>query len=97
MTDEQIRKPKPVFDAFKSRLFASLFLVLITSVVMIPGMTTYLPLNTIDTIAIPILLFPFIWVGLFIYCYLAKKAWQVWAVLLGLIAIHIALSVLALR
>jgi len=88
---------KVVFTAFKGRLLASLFMVLITSVVIIPGMTTYLPLGLLDSIAVPILLFPFIWVALFIYCYLADKAWHVWALLLGISAIHIALSVLAVR
>ena len=97
MSELARRKPKPVFTALKSRLFASIVLVLITALTMIPGMTTYLPFGEIDTIAIPILLFPFIWVGLFIYCYLADKAWHIWVVLLCIAAVHVALSVLALR
>ncbi len=97
METENTRKPRPVFTAFKQRLFASLILVLITTVVMIPGMTTYLPFNKIDTIALPILLFPFIWVGLFIYCFIAKRIWHLWLVLLGLASLHVLLSFLALR
>lgn len=84
------------FDAFKSRTFAATVLTLITSVVMIPGMATYLPLHLNDAVGLPILLFPFIWTGLFIYSYMAKSIKQVWLVLLALTAVHIACCYMAL-
>jgi hypothetical protein len=63
---------------------------------MIPGIATYLPLSTADKIGVPIFLFPFIWVGLFIYSYMAKNLWQVLLVLSVLSAGHFALSANAL-
>lgn len=86
-----------VFSALKSRNFAGILMAFITSVIIIPGMTTYLPLSQGDTIAIPILLFPFIWSGLFLYSYLAKNAWHPWLFMLLLTISHAALSVLALQ
>ncbi|NTS75787.1 hypothetical protein HR060_02815 [Catenovulum sp. SM1970] len=68
----------------------------ITTTVLIPGMTTYLPFDLTDQIAVPILLFPFIWLGLCLYSYLAEKAWQPWALMGALILIHAGLSYLAL-
>lgn len=96
MTFTHTRKPRAVFSAVKSRIAASILMVLIAAVVMIPGMTTYLPFGKLDTIAVPILLFPFIWTGMFIYCFLAEKAWHVWALLSGITLVHGVLSYLAL-
>ncbi|WP_246029058.1 hypothetical protein [Parashewanella tropica] len=79
-----------------SRNLASCLMAFITSVVMIPGMTTYLPFKLADQIALPILLFPFIWIGLFIYSYLSKKSWHAWAVMLVITISHALLSYLAL-
>ncbi|MEM0912411.1 MAG: hypothetical protein AAGJ37_15660 [Pseudomonadota bacterium] len=90
-------KAKRVFDRPISRHISAIIMSLITATVMIPGMTTYLPLSTADTIGVPIFAFPFIWCGLFIYCYMAKKSWHAWLLLLGLFVSHLALSVLALR
>lgn len=68
----------------------------ITCVVLIPGMTTYLPFNMADQIAVPILLFPFIWTALCLYSYMAEKAWQPWALMLLLCISHGTLSYIAL-
>lgn len=84
------------FDRLKSRNFAGLLMALITSTVMIPGLTTYLPLSAADQIAIPILLFPFIWTGLFIYSYMAQKSWHPWVLMWVLTISHAILSYLAL-
>ncbi|MBT0585981.1 hypothetical protein KIU71_06115 [Alteromonas sp. SM 2104] len=70
---------------------------LLTATVMIPGMTTYLPLSAADKIGIPIFLFPFIWVGLFLYSYMANKSRHAWAVLTLLLVSHLVLCILALR
>lgn len=84
------------FSAVTSRHFAGLLMAFITCVLMIPGMTTYLPFGAVDQIAIPILLFPFIWTALCLYSYLAEKAWQPWVLMLLLSAVHAALSFQAL-
>jgi Zn-dependent protease with chaperone function len=89
-------KNKPTFTSPKSRHFAAILASLITATVIIPGMTTYLPLSTADKIGVPIFMFPFIWVGLFIYCYMAKKSWHAWLLLGGLFASHFVLSFIAL-
>ncbi|NMP32798.1 hypothetical protein HII17_14675 [Thalassotalea sp. M1531] len=68
----------------------------ITCVILIPGMTTYLPFNMADQIAVPILLFPFIWTGLCLYSYMAEKAWRPWGVMLLLSLSHGVLSYIAL-
>ena len=85
-----------VFTSIKSRNFGGVLMAFVTCIVLIPGMTTYLPLNQADQIALPILLFPFIWTGLCIYCYMAKKAWHPWAVMTVLLLSHATLSYLAL-
>lgn len=79
---------KSTFTATKNRLFVSLVLVLITSVVMIPGMATYLPFHQNDAVGGPILFFPIIWTGLFLYSYLDNNIKRVWIMLIALTAIH---------
>ena len=88
--------PKRTFTSPKSRHFAAILFSLLTATVMIPGMTTYLPLATTDKIGVPIFLFPFIWAGLFIYSYMAQKSWHAWALLSALLVSHLALSFFAL-
>lgn len=87
---------KQTFTKLTSRHIAAMLMSLITAVVMIPGMTTYLPFATPDRIGVPIFLFPFIWAGLFIYSYMAKKVSYVWVLLLLLCVSHALLSYLAL-
>lgn len=96
MTNEKDSADKVTFTYFKTRTFAAIVLTLITSVVMIPGLSTYLPFNQTDAIGLPTLLFPFIWTGLFIYSYMAKSVKQVYVVMLALITVHVACSYLAL-
>jgi hypothetical protein len=87
---------KRTFSATKRRHLMACLLALMTAVVMIPGMTTYLPFAMEEQILIPIMLFPFIWAGLFIYAYMAEKAWQPFVVMLVILASHAGLSVMAL-
>ncbi|CAM3749817.1 MULTISPECIES: hypothetical protein [Pseudoalteromonas] len=87
---------KRTFSATKRRHLMACLLALITAVVMIPGMTTYLPFAMEEQILIPIMLFPFIWAGLFIYAYMAEKAWQPFVVMLLIILSHAGLSFMAL-
>lgn len=92
----EINSKKSTFNAFKSRTFLALILTLITSVIMIPGMSTYLPLIQNDAIAIPVLMFPFIWTALFIYSYMATSVRNVWFLMIGLNVIHITCIYFAL-
>lgn len=87
---------KSTFSSLWARNIAGCLLALITCTVMIPGMTTYLPLSLADTIAIPILLFPFIWSALFIYCYMAERAWHPYLVMSVLLVSHATLAYLSL-
>ncbi len=87
-----IMSKKQTFSAIKRRNVMAMLLALITATIMIPGMTTYLPFEMEQQILIPILLFPFIWAGLFIYTYMAEKAWQPFVLMLLLIISHLALS-----
>ncbi|MEP1446008.1 MAG: hypothetical protein ABJK37_07860 [Paraglaciecola sp.] len=76
------------FDAFKNRTVLAIVMTLITSVVMIPGMATYLPLHQNDSIGLPILFFPFIWTALFLYSYLARSVLRIWLVMVSLTLGH---------
>lgn len=88
---------KHTFTATKRRHILACLLALITAVVMIPGMTTYLPFAMEEQILIPIMLFPFIWTALFIYAYMAKSAWQPFIVMLVILLSHTGLSFMALQ
>lgn len=85
-----------VFTAIKSRNFAGVLMAFLTCVVLVPGMTTYLPFSAADQIGVPILLFPFIWTGLCLYSYMAEKAWHPWTLMITLSLSHGVLSYLAL-
>lgn len=85
-----------VFTSIKTRNFAGVLMAFITCVMLIPGMTTYLPFDMADQIAVPILLFPFIWTGLCLYSYMAEKAWHPWALMILLSVSHAGLSYVAL-
>lgn len=87
---------KHTFSHLKSRLVAAIFMVLIASTVTIPGMATYLPFHQNDAVGLPILLFPFIWTGLFIYCFMAESIKRVWIFLTLITLVHIVCSYLAL-
>ncbi|MBW8190612.1 hypothetical protein K0504_06140 [Neiella marina] len=86
--NDSTRSVKRTFSSLTQRHIASLVLALIASTAMIPGMTTYLPLTASDQVAVPILLFPFIWTGLFVYAYMADKAWHATVLMLILTISH---------
>ncbi|MCV2884860.1 hypothetical protein OE749_09145 [Aestuariibacter sp. AA17] len=88
---------KHTFTHIRSRHVAAIVMTLLTATIMIPGMTTYLPFAIADKIGVPIFLFPFIWVGLFLYCYMAKKSAHAWIMLWGLALVHGLLSFWALK
>lgn len=96
MTTKTDNTRTSVFTSLKSRNTAGVLMAFITCVILIPGMTTYLPFNAVDQIAAPILLFPFIWTGLALYSYLAEKAWHPWALMIFLCLSHAGLSYMAL-
>lgn len=87
---------RSVFTSIKSRNLAGVLMAFITCVILIPGMTTYLPLSQMDQIAVPILLFPLIWTALYLYCYMAEKAWHAWVLMLVLSLSHAGLCYVAL-
>lgn len=91
-----MERQKKTFNAFKNRTFLAIIFTLITSVIMIPGMATYLPFHQNDAVGIPILMFPLIWTALFIYSYMARSVKQVWLVLSALTLIHVVCIYLAL-
>ena len=96
MTETASSTRTSVFTSIKSRNFAGCLMAFVTCIVLIPGMTTYLPFSAADQIAEPILLFPFIWTALCLYSYMAEKAWHPWGVMLFLTLSHAGLSYIAL-
>ena len=96
MSIEKRKNDKITFNKFKHRTVSAIILTLVTSVTMIPGMATYLPIHQNDAIGIPILLFPFIWTALFLYSYLAKSIRRVWFIMISLTTIHVACVYIAL-
>ncbi|MEM9102156.1 MAG: hypothetical protein AAGB12_07515 [Pseudomonadota bacterium] len=89
-------KATNLFNYPKARIFAGVILTLVTTTILIPGMTTYLPLKLADQIAVPILLFPLIWTALFIYSFTAKRVSHVFIVLSVLSISHAYLAYSAL-
>lgn len=87
---------KSTFTCTRRRHFLACILALITAVVMIPGMTTYIPFAMSEQILLPIMLFPLIWTVLFIYAYMAEKIWHPFLVMLVLILVHTLLCYVAL-
>lgn len=96
MSEPAIKKSKQTFSYLPARLVAATAMVLLTSVLIVPGMSTYLPVHQNDAIGLPILLFPFVWSGLFIYCFVEHSVKRMWLVLVALAVIHIAFIYFAL-
>jgi len=96
MTEKTENTRVSVFTSIKSRNIAGVLMAFVTCIMLIPGMTTYLPFSAADQIAVPILLFPFIWTALCVYSYLAEKVWHPWALMLSLSLSHGLLSYFAL-
>lgn len=84
------------FSAIRRRHLIACVLALLTAVVMIPGMTTYLPFDVSDRILLPIMLFPLLWLGLFLYAYLAERVWHPTVLMLVLVMSHAGLCYQAL-
>jgi hypothetical protein len=87
---------KKTFTATRRRHLLACVFALVTAVVIIPGMTTYLPFAMSERILLPIMLFPLIWTALFIYAYMAEKMWHPFVVMLILTSTHALLSYTAL-
>lgn len=87
---------KSTFTNTRKRHFLACIFTLITAVVMIPGMTTYIPFEMSEKILLPIMLFPIIWTVLFIYAYMAEKIWHPFLLMLILLLVHALLCYLAL-
>jgi hypothetical protein len=89
-------KNKRTFTVTRRRHLMACILALITAIIMIPGMATYLPMPMIEQILLTIMLFPLIWTALFIYAYMAEKAWHPFLVMMLLLITHALLCYLAL-
>ncbi len=88
---------KAVFSNPMSRTLAATLGVLLTCIFVISAMPTYLPFSQSDTIALPTILFPLIWLTLFLYVCFCQKIWHAWLVLLVLSSSHILLIFLQLQ
>lgn len=84
------------FTSPRLRHLNGLLLSLVTAIICIPGLSTYLPLSVTDKIGVPIFMFPFIWVGLFMYSYMSERWYWPMAVMMGLNVVHVLLIVKAL-
>jgi hypothetical protein len=80
-------KPR-LFTSLWQRILASTIGVLFVTTLLVAAMPAYLPFGPIDAIGLPIMLFPFFWVGFFLYCFLAKTVWRVWGALALTAALH---------
>lgn len=78
-----------LFTAVKQRILAATLGVLLIATLLVAAMPAYLPFGTTDAIGLPIMLFPFFWVGLFLYCFLARSVWRVWSVLAVTALVHV--------
>ncbi len=73
----------------KFRVFLLTFGVLITAVVVTASSAVYLPVSLADKIGLPVLLFPFIWLGLFFYVCFCQSIGRVMSVLGVLTLAHL--------
>lgn len=89
-------KSERLFSYPALRMLACTFGALVASVVITGGAPIYLPFGEIDSIGVPILLFPVTWALLLLFCSLVKNIVQVWSGLIVLIIVHSALIFLHL-
>ncbi len=87
----------PLFSSPITRTLTAIFASLVISVVITAAMPTYLPFNQGDRIAGPTLLFPFLWLGLFVYSATAVSMRKVWGILGVLLLSHLGLIAWALK
>lgn len=76
----------------KRYAFATLSSALFVAVIIIAGMTLYLPKGAagIDQIAIPVVLFPLVWVTVALTLFGAKNRKRAWAIVGVVFAVHFA-------
>ncbi len=86
-----------LFSARKSRLFACTFGALAISTILTAAMPAYLPFDQGDSIAGPILLFPFTWLALFLFSLITSNIWHVWSGLAVLGSSHALIIYLAIN
>ncbi|MEX0740856.1 MAG: hypothetical protein WD071_16100 [Pseudohongiella sp.] len=91
MTSKRSTARPPLFTAPFSRTIACTLGVLITSVIVGAGATLYLPINEIDRIGMPAVLFPLIWLGLLFFATMTRNIRTVWLWLTGLCTLHTVL------
>ncbi|MGH1370818.1 MAG: hypothetical protein ACRBBW_02200 [Cellvibrionaceae bacterium] len=89
-------KKAPLFSSPITRTLTTVLASLLISVVITAAMPVYLPFNQGDRIAGPTLLFPFLWLGLFVYSATAVSMTRVWTVLGCLLVSHLGLIAWAL-
>ena len=73
--------------------------VFFATVLVMMGMAFWLPAGAagVDHIALPVLLFPLIWAGLFFYALIEDNPLRAVSVLTGLIVLHLGLLLLNMR
>lgn len=91
------RSKVPLFDAPIARTLGATLGALVTAVVVTAAMPLYLPFSQADSIGVPILLFPFTWIALFLYCALCKHVGWAWLLMLACTLSHAALIFFSLR
>ncbi|UTF60604.1 hypothetical protein [Gilvimarinus sp. DA14] len=84
-------KSARLFSSPKLRLLACLLGALIAATLITAGAGIYLPMNEIDRIGVPILLFPVTWTLLFLYAAMVKKLWHAWLLFILLSLVHVGL------
>ncbi len=80
-----------VFSSPRWRTLAVVLVSFITATLITAGASIYLPFGEIDSIGVPILMFPITWTALVLFSALRNPLWQVWAVLGALSVLHVAL------
>lgn len=87
---------EPLFSSPFVRTLTSVVACLLVSIVITAAMPAYLPFNQGDRIAGPTLMFPFIWLALFLYSVMTASILKVWSLLGILLISHAALIAWAL-
>lgn len=94
---EGITMKQPLFQPLVSRLLAATLGTVVASTVFTAALPAYLPFSQGDSIAGPILLFPFIWVALFLFTLVTNNIGKVWGGLGALTASHLLIIYLVLQ
>jgi len=86
----------PLFSYPIVRSLVATIATLIVAIVITVGSPSYIPLGGADNLAVPVILFPFIWTALFLFTLMTKKFWKANVVLLALFVFHAVLIYLKL-